>query len=75
MFLLLELLMFFEDRFVLLQDMMHIRRGLWPLGMYSPRTKQQPSEPPKPQTSPQGGGLTLPLPPPYRLGPDTCSFG
>ena len=35
---------------------------------------QQPSKPPKPQTSPQGGGFTLPLPPPYRLGLLGCSF-
>ena len=38
-------------------------------------TEQQPSKPPKPQTSPQGGRFTLPLPPPYRSGSLRCSFG
>ena len=34
----------------------------------------EPSKPPKPQTSPQGGGFTLPLPPPYRSGPLGCKL-
>ena len=28
----------------------------------------------KPQTSPQGGGFTFPVPPPYRSGSLTCSL-
>ena len=47
-----------------------IRRGLAPLGMQSCWPSNKPSKPPKPQTSPQGGGFTFPLPHP--TAPD-CS--
>ena len=37
-------------------------------GLLACRGCHQPSKPPKPQTSPQGGGFTLPLPPPTGRG-------
>ena len=57
------------------ENLMEIRRGSASRRVDALNYPTNPPNLPKPQTSPQGGGFTLPLPPPYRSGPLNCSFG